>query len=277
MAFTTNIIALIVVLALAAIPAVIASKKYYSAVGFYIYGVLAFLPALIHVICLPDQSKSYARRTSAGVIVLGAFTGIVSMYSVLTSFAMMISDIEFRGFSGVAIIWILCELLQIAISIWLMVCVFRCDRNRGIMLNFIFSAVAEIVIELLSTVSVVIQIKGIDNAPPLWAILARSWKYMLESAVLCMAYLVFALFVYRLNAGKSVMPKALYCLVPGIAVAVISMFILVSASDYANMTTIANSTLNFFKFFLVGGYLWAASNIPSDPVAPEGTYMGMQQ
>ncbi|WP_022765117.1 hypothetical protein [Butyrivibrio sp. XPD2006] len=278
----SSIIALIFLLILAVIPAVIASKKYYSGVGFYIYGVLGFLPALIHVLCLPDRSKGDLRKASAGSIVWGALAGIFTMYKVLIDFVEMLSDIEIFGIKGIGAFWIIDTLVSVALGIWLLVCVFKCDRDKGIMMNFIASAVVSLIAPIISIIIYSIGVASSEKISlPFGQVLMReitvSWTALAQGAVLCAAFLVFALFIYRMNAGKSIYPKALYCLVPGIVVAVMSSVLLASTISYAGMTALADNSLNFFRFFFVGAYLWAVSNMPSNPVVAENVEMEVQQ
>ena len=51
---------LLLCLGLAFIPANIAKKKGYSAGGFYVFGVLFFLIAVIVALCLRDKTKTFA-------------------------------------------------------------------------------------------------------------------------------------------------------------------------------------------------------------------------
>ena len=277
-----NIIVLLVLLALAIIPAVIANKKYYSAIGFYIYGVLGFLPALIHVICLPDRARGDQRKASAGAIVWGALAGIIIMYKVVIDFVEMLDDFGIFGFKGIGIFWILASLMDVALGIWLLVCIFRCDRSRGIMMNFIISAVLAFIAPIISLVGYSIQMAHSEKLTVgfgqiFMRELTLSGSAFVEGTVLCATFLVFALFVYRLNAGQSVMPKALYCLVPGIVVAIMSIVLVVANFRYTTITPIAGNTLNIFKVLLIVAYLWAVSNIPSSSYVSDGIDMGVAQ
>lgn len=278
----SNIIVFVVLLLLAAIPAVVANKKYYSSLGFYIYGVFGFLPALIHVLCLPDRARGDQRKVSTGTIVWGALAGIITMYKVLIDFMEMLSDFEIFGFKGLGIFWTLASLVEIALGIWLLVCIFRCERSKGIMMNFIISAVFSVAAPIISLVGYSIHILNTGKLDGgfgqiFMRELSVSWSHFADGAVLCAAFLVFALFVYRLNHKKSVSPKALYCLAPGVAVAIMSITIVLADFRYMTITPVAGNMLNLFKFFFVGAYLWAVSNIPSDPVITENEDMEMAQ
>ena len=61
---TSSIIALIVGVALAFIPAKIAGDKGYSKGGFFAYGVFFFLPALIHALTLPSRQDPTKKQFS---------------------------------------------------------------------------------------------------------------------------------------------------------------------------------------------------------------------
>ena len=54
---------IIIHLLLAILPAKIANSKGYSAVGYYFFGLLFFLPALIVVLCVEDRNEVAQRET----------------------------------------------------------------------------------------------------------------------------------------------------------------------------------------------------------------------
>ncbi len=62
------IIAIVVLLLLALIPAKIAVKKGYSFALFYILGILLFLPTVIIVLVISDRNKKHTRgRNTEGI------------------------------------------------------------------------------------------------------------------------------------------------------------------------------------------------------------------
>ena len=74
---TTLLLPLIISIALGFIPGIIAGKKGYNWIGFTIYGVFLFLPALIHSLIIPDvidtTKKQYMGR-ALGYSILSTIT-----------------------------------------------------------------------------------------------------------------------------------------------------------------------------------------------------------
>ena len=269
---TYSIIVLIVALALGIIPAVIASKKYYNSVGFYIYGVIGFLPALIHTILLPDQSNgNNTRKASTGAIVTAAFAGVFTIYLALMQGFDVIENITWSGLGFYRFVEGFFGIATAFLCFWLVGCMYSCNRNKGIKLNFIISAVLSLIEPFILLIVYTIHIKSTGKITlGIFAIFMRELSVgrytIIMGVALCAAFAILAVFIHRLNAGLSVMPKGLYCLMPGVIVMIASLVIQIFTFRYADSITLASSFLRVISMFLVGGYCWAVSNIPSETV-----------
>jgi hypothetical protein len=248
----------------------IADRKYYSAVGFYIYGFLAFLPSLIHIICLPDQSDSNARRTSKGAVVMGAVGGIVSIYRVAFMVLGPTRALDLSGMPVFAFAEAFFILVEAVLVVWLMVCMYSCNRGRGIRMNFVVSAV--VALAKMPIISIAFTISAVSANPTVHFGLfflnqiIHSYPSVINGISQAVAYIILAVFIDRLNSGKPVMPKAAYCLLPAALVfvsVVITGFIMAPVFMAADIGG-AISHWGLLIFFLtVGGYCWIASNIPT--------------
>ena len=73
----TLLLSLVISIALGFIPGIIAGKKGYNRVGFTIYGVFLFLPALIHSLIIPDvidTTKKQYKGRALGYSILATVT-----------------------------------------------------------------------------------------------------------------------------------------------------------------------------------------------------------
>ena len=268
---TSRIITLVVLLLLAIIPEVIASKKYYNAVGFYFYGVAAFVPALIHVLCLPDKSKGYDRRPSTSAVVLGGLSGALIFYILVYNKVVvaLTGRVFFGGMYGVATMAF--AMIAIAVDLWLLVCLYRCNRGKSIAANFIIRAIVAIIEPVITLTISCILFSSRDGslseyfASNLVTGFRRGTPSLIVAFATGLGFAILAIFIHRLNAGKSVMPKGLYCMAPA-AIMVIATFVAQMVSLVNTHTVpleLGFSGVQVIVLALVGGYCWAASNIPS--------------
>ena len=90
----------------------------------------------------------------------------------------------------------------------------------------------------------------------------------MSSIIMALIYAAFALFVYRLNSGKSVEPKFLFCVVPAIVYVFSTLVISVLLGDVATYYSYSYGTVieRLLGLLLVGGYCWAVSTAPVGPV-----------
>lgn len=79
----TSIIVFILKIVLAFIPMSIAGKKDYNKAGFYVYGFILFIPALIHALILPDKKDTVKRAYSKKAVVFSIIASALFYYQLL--------------------------------------------------------------------------------------------------------------------------------------------------------------------------------------------------
>ena len=78
---TSIIVPIIISLALAFIPGLIAGKKGYSRVGFTVYGFFLILPALIHALIIPDVADSTRKQYKGKSLTCSVIATVVFAYA----------------------------------------------------------------------------------------------------------------------------------------------------------------------------------------------------
>ena len=149
-----SIVGLCVRLLLAIIPASVAKKKYYNSVGFYFYGLLALLPSIIHVLCLPDQSDARAKKVSASMVVSGAFLGAVSMGVLVYGLVQGVETISFFADRPIQLlIRVILLLTNIVLMMWIVISAYKCKIGNAIGKAILFYGIYKVLECIIGTVN----------------------------------------------------------------------------------------------------------------------------
>lgn len=265
-----SIFGILVALLLAAIPAAIASKKYYNGVAFYFYGLIAFLPALIHVICIPDKSVDGKEKASVESIVLAAIGGFVIILGIMFELSDFIVMRSAFGNSLIETISILCDYAYYGALLWFVILMYMGNNKNALKMNLIALCV-------ISGASLVASIAFIIMFPGLT--LAIRFGYCLpgiiEFIVKILSFMGFAYLISNYIKGKET-SRGLFCFAPIVLFVLGGIFVFVIGNA---IRVQADFPHDFIKkavlMFIMGLYCYCVTKYPlADNIDAKGnTYM----